>query len=217
MKMKLKNLLLIIVITTFAGCKSEKKEIELPIEIKEFIYKLPDSDYVYLINISEISIQIVKEAFTVQEDKYSVSTTEDGHEVSMELSITNPYDKAMNNVPLPNRIFISSKNEETITNRRKNSHKKADREIYAKITNANNKEIEANRDCEVSRYCVNFKTKETKKFKVTFESPIYKNIKSIILQGLESKNVNAKAEETSTETRFLIDLEKKKITNIISL
>ena len=76
--MKSKILLLTLTIFTFFSCKQEKKEIIADKEYTEFIYELPDSKYVYNVKINEISTEIVKNAFTIKEDKYSVGTKKDG-------------------------------------------------------------------------------------------------------------------------------------------
>ena len=210
--MKNKILLLTLTIFTFFSCKQEKKEIIADKEYTEFIYELPESKYVYTVKINEITTEIVKNAFTIKEDKYSVGTKKDGYTLSLSISITNPYDKEMNNIPFPENNFITSTNKEHFTEI--SSYKKRIGEIIEpKITDDKNKKLKSkvNSDCPGYSLCLNFMPKETKNFKLYFESPILPNIKTLTLVGYRLKIEYEKDELFLDKIGLIIDVDKKKV------
>jgi hypothetical protein len=99
------------------GFDKEKSIIESkPINnFSSFEIILPESDYKYLAEISEIQTEIIKNAITVKEDKYSVEKKIDGYRISLTLSIKNPYKKEMI-VPFYDDIFITSENNKSFSN-----------------------------------------------------------------------------------------------------
>lgn len=210
--MKRKILLLTLTVFTFFSCKQEKKEIVEDKEYSEFIYELPDSKYVYNVKINEISTEIVKNAFTIKEDKYSVGTEKDGYNLTLSISITNPYDKEMNNIPFPENTCITSTNKEHFTEN--GSYKKKIGEIIEpKITDDKNKKIKSkiNIDCPGYKLCLNFMPKETKNFKLNFESPILPNIKTLTLIGYRLNIEYEKDELFLDKMGIIIDIDKKKV------
>lgn len=210
--MKSKILLLTLTVFTFFSCKQEKKEIIADKEYTEFIYELPDSKYVYNVKINEISTEIVKNAFTVKEDKYSVGTKKDGYNLSLSISITNPYDKEMNNIPFPENTCITSTNKEYFTNKSTYKKRIGDR-IEPKITDEKNKTIKSKTyaDCPGYYLCLNFKPKETKTFKLKFESPILESVKNLTLVGYRLNIEYEKDELFLDKMGLIIDIDKKKV------
>jgi hypothetical protein len=59
--------------------KSLKNETIKPNNFADFIYKIPDSKYKYSIKILSIETEIIKNAFSIKEDKYSLETKKDGY------------------------------------------------------------------------------------------------------------------------------------------
>lgn len=210
--MKSKILLLALSVIAIFSCKQEKKEIISDKEYTKFIYELPESKYVYDVKINEISTEIVKNAFTIKEDKYSVGTKKNGYRLTISISITNPYDKEMNNIPFPENNYIASTKKEDFTEDFSYEKRFGDI-IKPKITDEKNNKIESivNSDCLGYNLCLNFKPKETKNFKLNFESPILSNVKILTLVGYRLNIEYEKDELFLDKTGIIIDVDKKKV------
>ena len=197
--------------------KTNENQIEKPIELTEFIYNIPESEYKYSIKVTNIETKNIKNAFSIKEDKYSVATKKDGTKLSINISITNPYDKEMQNIPFPYSFCITSTKQEFFSNNTIRRKKIGD-VIIPKITDDKQRAIKLtdSKDYIQNIVNLNFKPNETKTFKLEYENPILNEIKSLVLVDFELKPNGIKEENNDVIGIYgikglLIDLENKKI------
>lgn len=191
--------------------KSVESEILKPNNFNDFIYKIPDSEYKYSIKITNIETVNIKNAFSIKEDKYSVETKKDGYKLSLNISITNLYNKEMQNIPFPYSFCITSKNQDFFSNNTIRRKRIGDI-IVPKISDEKQRRIKLinSRDYVQDIVSLNFKPNETKNFKLEYESPILNEIKNLILVDFELKENNV--DEMEYEIKgLIIDTENKKI------
>ena len=191
--------------------KTDKNENISPNNFTEFIYKIPDSEYKYSIKITSIETEMIKNAFSIKEDKYSIETKKDGYKLALNISITNPYDKEMQNIPFPYSFCITSKNQEFFSN---NSIriKKIGNTIIPNIIDDKKRKIKLihSREYVQDIVSLNFKPNEIKNFKLEYESPILIEIKNLILVDFELKE-NADDDMQYEIKGLIIDAVNRKI------
>lgn len=177
----------------------------------DFTYKIPDSKYEYSIKITSIETESIKNAFLIKEDKYSVETKKDGYKLTLNISITNLYDKEMQNIPFPYSFCITSKNQEFFSNNTIR-RKRIGEIIVPKIFDEKQREIKLinSRDYVQDIVSLNFKPNETKNFKLEYESPILNEVKKLILVDFELKENNVDKMENEIKG-LIIDTENKKV------
>lgn len=185
-RLTLKNFSLFVISTcVFLACSQESKpeknnivKEEPRIEPKDF-YKfkhlLPESNYSYDIEITNIDFKTHKNAFVFNADKYSVPAKLDGISFSIEYKIKNPYAKLMQ-IPFPDYFYITA-----------NAFKDQEGFIYdkfcrcylnnqSKTTNSKGKEIydftlPNSDESSADRRVLEFNPNETKEFKISFTEP----------------------------------------------
>lgn len=191
--------------------KSAENQIEKPIEFTDFIYNIPESEYKYSIKITNIETKNVENAFSIKDDKYSVETKKDGYKLMLNISITNPYNKEMQNIPFPYSFCITSKNQEFFSNNTIRRKRIGDI-IVPKIFDEKQRKIKLmnSRDYVQDIVSLNFKPNETKNFKLEYESPILNEVKKLILVDFELKENNVDKMENEIKG-LIIDTENKKI------
>lgn len=191
--------------------KSIESEIIKPNNFTDVIYKIPESEYKYSVKITSIETKTIKNAFSIKEDKYSVETKKDGYKLMLNISITNLYDKEMQNIPFPYSFCITSKNQEFFSNNTIR-RKRIGEIIIPKIIDEKQHKIKLinSRDYVQDIVSLNFKPNETKIFKLEYENPILNEVKNLILVDFELKE--NKDDNMQYEIKgLIIDTENKKI------
>jgi hypothetical protein len=193
------------------GFDKEKSIIESkPINnFSSFEIILPESDYKYLAEISEIQTEIIKNAITVKEDKYSVEKKIDGYRISLTLSIKNPYKKEMI-VPFYDDIFITSENNKSFSNS-KDFKKRFGEIIKPRIVyKENNKSIINYEDCKGGIACIHYKPLETKQFKLFFDNEVEIDVKNVVFLGFDLTH-DDESNSGYSEKGLIINIDQKKI------
>lgn len=175
-----------------------------------FEITLPDSNYKYFIEISEIQTELVKNAITYKEDKYSVTKKKDGYRLSLTLSIKNPYEKEMI-VPFYDDIYITSENNESFSNS-KDFKKRFGEIIKPRIVYKDNEKSIINYDdnCNGGIACIHYKPMETKQFKLYFENEIEIDVKNVVFFGFNLTH-NEESNSGYKEKGLIINIDQKKI------
>jgi len=195
--------------------KSNEKSVESEIlknnSFNDFIYKIPDSEYKYSIKITGIETESIKNAFSIKEDKYSVETKKDGYKLSLNISITNLYNKEMQNIPFPNSFCITSQNQEFFSNNTIRRKRIGDIIVPIIFDEKQPKlKLINSRDYDQDIVSLNFKPNETKNFMLEYESPILNEVKKLILVDFKLKENNINEMENEIKG-LIIDTENKKI------
>lgn len=203
------------IIIFLSSCSSEPKRIEnktpepLPkIEPKDFYsfkHLLPESDYFYNIEITDIDFKTHKNSFSIKKDKYDVPTNADGLTLTLKYKMTNPYNKAMQ-IPFPDYFYVTSKEFEGLEHFQYFKGCRCHSNSMTEIKNSKGKDIydfttdDAN---SISRQrLIEFKPNETQEFTVTFTEPFPNNVKSITFVGFNEhlyKEVDFNVYEKMTE------------------
>lgn len=190
-----------------SSIKQTVKANEPPLPNK-FKHNLPLSNYYYDIEITKVDCKKVKNAFEVTTNKYSAPRFIDGIIISIKYKMTNPYDNEMI-VPIPDYYYITSSffnagtesttfhrtcqcyidNGTTLTYKGEEMYQIYDRRID-------------------NRYCLTFKPKETKEFKVVFDDVRPETIENITFIGFNENNGGT---TNAIEKGVNINLKTKKI------
>ena len=162
--------------------------------------------------LSGISTEKVKDAFSIKEDDYSVPVKKDGYLLTLNFRINNPYEKELM-IPIPNYFSVSNGTDNFFS----------EKPIFSKscychiigtseITNLDGKKLYeiSDGECGNTRYCMIFKSNETKEFTIKFEKPIIESEKELLLFGfnLYWKNPNRSGR---TDVGIVLDIEKETI------
>jgi uncharacterized protein YxjI len=212
---------LLLIFLIFSG-KSKKEPIvqtdkvlsksKANIDFNSFNYILPNSNYEYKIEITDIKTKLIKDAFEVKDDEYSIPKKVDGYQLMISYTMTNPYDKVMM-ASVPDYYYITSTKDEKFTY--STTYSKScfcDINNSAEITDSNGKELwEISKGkCGYDDYCVEFKPKESREFRVRFTDPIITTAKSIVFSGFDLKWKNPEYNK-ERDRGLVIDLTSKKI------
>lgn len=162
--------------------------IKSPEELPKLNHNLSHSNYFYPIEISNIDFEMVKNAFTIKEEQYSVSKPIDGLNLIVKYKMTNPYDKEMV-VPIPDYFYITA--DDIQSNTTNSFYSKGDRCYMiggAELTYKGKKLYEIYDERIENGYGLKFKPKESKEFKITFDHPINCNMSKLALIGFSEKD-----------------------------
>lgn len=155
---------------------------------REIEYNLPNSNYSYVVYIDTITTKVAKNAFETKDDEYSVPRKVDGYYLTVQIAITNPYDKEMM-APVPDYYYITTpvkKYFSASTTR----HRNCACEINNSTKMFTEKGVElwkiVNGKCG-GEPCVKFNANETKRFKILFSDPIYGEVRELVFWGFNKK------------------------------
>lgn len=185
-------------------------------DLNTFDYNLPNSSYNFIVKISDINTTEKKNHFQIKKDDYSIPKNVDGYLLSMEIEITNPYEKEMM-APIPHYFEITSLGGEKFTEKTTYSRScRCQIDNTSEITDINGKNLwEISKDkCGNNDYCLKFNAKESKKFIITFTEPIISTTKKIVFIGFDKTWDN---EGSKRDLGFVIDTEKGEIIDIKKL
>lgn len=235
----MKNLIIITLTIFFLSCSNDYKKEAItekktitetkkkipPVNYYHFEHKLPDSDLAYIIDITDIDLNLKKDFFEITKEKYSQPESLDGVNFSIGFKMTNPYSKKMR-IPFPHYYYITSPKFDGLKGF-----------IYSKSCQCyidNTTDIETKKGeplRSISKYIdgnffLDFEGNETKEFTIKFTEPFpkFNDLKSITFVGFNKhlkKHVDfyklSKEEQKewladkSTEYALKINLESKKI------
>ena len=180
----------------FSSCSSELEQLEnksslppakiVPKDFYKFKHLLPESDYFYNVEITDIDFKTHKDAFSITLNKYDVPTKTDGLTLTLKYKMTNPYNKVMR-IPFPEYFHVTSEefkgleHFEYFKGCRCHSNSSIEiknsigKDIYDFTTDDNN---------GISRQrLIEFKPHETQEFTITFTEPFPNTVKSISFVG----------------------------------
>lgn len=212
--MKIINYILPLIIF-FSSCSSESTPAEnttIPaptkVEPKDFYtfkHLLPESDYFYNIEITEIDFKSHKDAFSITKDKYEVPTKTDGLTLTLKYKMTNPYNKVMQ-IPFPDYYYVTSKEFDGLEKFSFSKSCWCHSSGATEIKNEKGKDLydftKRSTDGVSSNQIIEFKPNEIQEFTITFTEPFPNNINSITFVGFNehlSKEVDYNVYEKMTE------------------
>lgn len=190
----IKYVLLLIIF--FSSCSSEPEQVKnetltppIKVEPKDFYsfkHLLPESNYFYNIEITEIDFITHKDAFSIAQNKYDVSSKTDGLTLKLKYKMTNPYNKVML-IPFPDYFYVTSEEFEGLEHFEYFKNCRCYSNSMTSIKNSEGKEIydfTTNQNDGISRQnIIEFKPNETQEFTITFTEPFPNTIKSITFVG----------------------------------
>jgi hypothetical protein len=242
----MKRIFFLIFLMSFYSCKNEEKGVEpefkdfgkevyqqVEIDFYNFKHQI-DSDYSFDITITNIKVIEHKNVFEVKRDKYARPEKINGTSVTIEFEIKNPYDRVMR-IPFPWYYEIGTENYEGL-----------DRNfvgIKEDFYMTNECEVENSEGVPLSSFSkeeliensketvVEFKPNESKSIVVKFTKPFPSYIKQVLFVGFDKyikneiedisymseEQKNSYFEDKSLNYGLVIDLESKKIINIVGL
>lgn len=245
--MEIKKLLLILIFAVaFFSCGKEKektepvykyinKEVSEPAEIDFYNFKHQiDQDYAFDIKITNIKVIEHKNVFEVKEDKYAKPEKINGTTVTIEFDIKNPYDRIMR-IPFPYYYEIGTENYEELGRDFVG--------IQEGFYMTNEFVVENSKGVPLSSFSsyedfghskaqiVEFKPNESKSIVVKFTKPFPSTIKQVLFVGFDKyikkevedfysmteEEKKLMLEDESLNYGLVIDLESKKITNLVGL
>lgn len=180
----------------FSSCSSEPEQVKsetiapsTKVEPKDFYtfkHLLPESDYSYNIEITEIDFKTHKDAFSITKDKYDVPTKTDGLTLTLKYKMTNPYSKTML-VPFPDYFYVTSEEFNGLEHFEYFKGCRCYSNSMTEIKNSKGKDIydfTTDQNDGISRQrIIEFKPNETQEFTITFTEPFPNSVKSITFIG----------------------------------
>lgn len=242
----MKKTLFLSILISFLSCKKEEekvkpkfehtnREVYEPAEIDFYNFKHQiDSDYSFDIKITNIKVVEHKNVFEVKKDKYAKPEKINGTSVTIEFDIKNPYDRIMR-IPFPYYYEIGTENYEELGRDFVG--------IQEGFYMTNEFVVENSKGVPLSSFSsyedfghskaqiVEFKPNESKSIVVKFTKPFPSTIKQVLFVGFDKyikkevedfysmteEEKKLMLEDESLNYGLVIDLESKKITNLVGL
>jgi hypothetical protein len=212
-----------IVILTGCGSDSDKNATSALDSLKHAVpeksrnfdevdYQLPQSGYTVKIKITKINTKVSKHVFSTKAEQYAVAKKVDGYFLAVRFMVTNPYDHEMM-IPVPDYFYITAENSEwfsSSTTYHKQCHCDIDNSTEVLTANGKNLYQVSEGRCVYNNYCIKFKAKESKEFKINFTDPILGSVKKLAFNGFDIRwnNPNYTVEQ---DKGLIIDMDKKVI------
>ncbi|MBL4653648.1 MAG: hypothetical protein JKY53_12420 [Flavobacteriales bacterium] len=152
---------------------------------------LKNSDYVVKMKISGVEKKVWEEAFSFQEDEYSVPVKKNGYDLKIKFKVNNPYDKELM-IPIPHNFSLTFEDYEFMDDQYYSKSCSCNAWGSRGVTNNEGVDLYKLTDgqCGDGLRCIKFEPQETKEFIVRFTQIIHESQKQVILIGfgLEWKN-----------------------------
>jgi hypothetical protein len=220
-----------------AGFEDFGKEVYKPAEIDFYNFKHQiDSDYSFDITITDIKVMEHKNVFEIKKDKYAKPEKTNGTSVTIEFEIKNPYDRIMR-IPFPDYYQIGTENYEGLGRdfvSIKEGFYMTNECIVENSQGASLSSFSSYEELELGRSkynVVEFKPNESKSIVVKFTKPFPSYIKQVLFVGFDryikkeiedisymtEEQKNLYFEDKSLDYGLFIDLESKKVINLVGL
>ena len=194
-----------------------KQQIKAPDPAREynkFDYNLPESNYFFPVEITEIITTPAIGAFPNADPYSTAEKKEDAYSLKIKFKITNPYQEELL-APIPDYFWISPTIDTPFT-KSTTFLKSCQCQIDngTEVTDPKRREISKlpSESCSDNKRCLRFKPEETKEFIITFDDPIRSEIRELIFFGFDRINPKKDAYRRN-ELVFVLDIDQKKVVN----
>lgn len=241
----MKKIIFLSMLISILSCKKEERKIEPKYESDYEVNELSeidfynfkhqiDSDYSFEIKITNIKVIEHKNVFEVKKEKYAKPEKINGTTVTIEFDIKNPYDRIMR-IPFPYYYEIGTEDYEGLGRNFVGIQEGFYMTNECIVENSKGVSLSSFSSEEViegsKETIVEFEPNESKSIIVKFTRPFPSTIKQVLFVGFDKykkkyiedlSNMSEEEkkiyfEDESLNYGLVIDLESKKITNLVGL